>query len=41
MYEYELLTSVVAKFMHINTYDKPSVEAGKKIFKSKLNKGEA
>jgi len=41
MYEYKLFTSLVAKFMHCNTYDKPGVEAGKKIFKSKLNKGEA
>lgn len=40
MYEYELLTSVVAQFMHINAYNQPGVEAGKKILKSKLTKGE-
>jgi glucose-6-phosphate isomerase len=37
MYEYELLTSVCAKFMHINAYDQPGVEAGKIILKSKFN----
>ena len=36
MYEYELLTSVCAKFMHINAYDQPGVEAGKIILKEKL-----
>lgn len=36
MYEYELLTSVCAKFMHINAYDQPGVEAGKIILKKKL-----
>jgi glucose-6-phosphate isomerase len=36
MYEYELLTSVCAKFMHINAYDQPGVEAGKSILKQKL-----
>ena len=36
MYEYELLTSVVAKFLHINAYDQPGVEAGKIILKNKL-----
>lgn len=40
MYEYELLTSVVAQFMYINAYNQPGVEAGKKILKSKLTKGE-
>ncbi|MEA3371166.1 MAG: glucose-6-phosphate isomerase, partial [Campylobacterota bacterium] len=28
MYEYELLTSVCAKFMYINAYDQPGVESG-------------
>lgn len=36
MYEYELLTSVVAKFLYINAYDQPGVEAGKIILKNKL-----
>jgi glucose-6-phosphate isomerase len=36
MYEYELLTSVVAKFLYINAYDQPGVEAGKIILKKKL-----
>jgi glucose-6-phosphate isomerase len=36
MYEYELLTSVCAKFMYIDAYDQPGVEAGKKILKDKL-----
>ncbi|MCK4875285.1 MAG: glucose-6-phosphate isomerase [Sulfurimonas sp.] len=36
MYEYELLTSVCAKFMYINAYDQPGVEAGKIILKKKL-----
>jgi len=38
MYEYELLTSVCAKFMYINAYDQPGVESGKIILKNKLNK---
>lgn len=38
MYEYELLTSICAKFMYINAYDQPGVEAGKIILKEKLNK---
>ncbi|MDY0123490.1 glucose-6-phosphate isomerase [Sulfurimonas sp.] len=38
MYEYELLTSVCAKFMYINAYDQPGVEAGKLILKQKLKK---
>jgi len=38
MYEYELLTSVCAKFLHINAYDQPGVEAGKIILKEKLKK---
>ncbi len=36
MYEYELLTSVCAKFMYINAYDQPGVESGKIILKKKL-----
>ena len=36
MYEYELLTSVCAKFMYINAYDQPGVEAGKIILKNKF-----
>ncbi|MBA1438518.1 MAG: glucose-6-phosphate isomerase [Epsilonproteobacteria bacterium] len=38
MYEYELLTSLCARFMYINAYDQPGVEAGKKILKEKLQK---
>jgi glucose-6-phosphate isomerase len=38
MYEYELLTSVCAKFMYINAYDQPGVESGKIILKNKLHK---
>jgi len=36
MYEYELLTSICAKFMYIDAYDQPGVEAGKVILKNKL-----
>jgi len=36
MYYYELLTSIVGKFMQINTYDQPGVETGKIILKNKL-----
>ena len=36
MFEYELLTSVTAKFMYIDAYDQPGVEAGKIILKKKL-----
>ena len=36
MYEYELLTSVCAKFMYINAYNQPGVESGKIILKKKL-----
>ena len=36
MYEYELLTSICAKFMYIDAYDQPGVEAGKIILKNKL-----
>ncbi|MDC0932922.1 glucose-6-phosphate isomerase [Arcobacteraceae bacterium] len=36
MYIYELLTSVVGKFLFINAYDQPGVESGKIILKEKL-----
>jgi glucose-6-phosphate isomerase len=36
MYEYELLTSLCAKFMYIDAYNQPGVEAGKMILKQKL-----
>jgi glucose-6-phosphate isomerase len=36
MYEYELLTSVCAKFMYIDAYNQPGVEAGKILFKQKF-----
>ena len=39
MYEYELLTSLVGKFMYINAYNQPGVEGGKIILKKKLQKG--
>ena len=38
MYEYQLLTSVVAKLLYINAYDQPGVEVGKIILKEKLKK---
>jgi glucose-6-phosphate isomerase len=38
MYEYELLTSLCAKFMYINAYDQPGVESGKLILKKKLKR---
>jgi len=38
MYEYELLTSLCAKFMYIDAYNQPGVEAGKIILKKKLKK---
>lgn len=38
MFSYELLTSIVGKFLYINTYDQPGVEAGKIILKKKLSK---
>ncbi|RXJ85268.1 glucose-6-phosphate isomerase [Arcobacter sp. CECT 8985] len=37
MYSYQLLTSVVGKFVQIDTYNQPGVEAGKIILKEKLN----
>ena len=39
LYEYELLTSLVGKFMYINAYNQPGVEGGKIILKKKLKKG--
>ncbi|WP_373034685.1 glucose-6-phosphate isomerase [Sulfurimonas sp.] len=36
MYEYELLTSICAKFMYIDAYNQPGVESGKIILKDKL-----
>jgi glucose-6-phosphate isomerase len=38
MYEYELLTSICAKFMYIDAYNQPGVESGKIILKDKLKK---
>ncbi len=39
MYNYQLLTSCIGKFVQINTYDQPGVESGKIILKNKLKKG--
>ena len=36
MFTFQLLTSVVGKFVQINTYDQPGVERGKIILKDKL-----
>ena len=36
MYNYMLLTSIVGKFVQINTYDQPGVEDGKIILKEQL-----
>jgi glucose-6-phosphate isomerase len=36
MFSFQILTSVVGKFLQINTYDQPGVEAGKIILKDKL-----
>jgi glucose-6-phosphate isomerase len=36
IYEYELLTSLCAKFMYIDAYNQPGVEGGKIILKEKL-----
>ena len=36
MFTFQLLTSVVGKFVQINTYDQPGVERGKIILKNKL-----
>ena len=38
MFSYQLLTSIVGKFVNINTYNQPGVEAGKIILKEKLHK---
>ncbi len=38
MYTFQLLTSVIGKFVQINTYDQPGVELGKVILKDKLKK---
>lgn len=36
MFSYQLLTSIVGKFVRIDTYNQPGVEAGKIILKKKL-----
>ncbi|MEA3316111.1 MAG: hypothetical protein U9Q30_09665 [Campylobacterota bacterium] len=36
MFNYQLLTSIIGKFVQINTYDQPGVENGKIILKEKL-----
>jgi len=36
MFNFQLLTSIIGKFVQINTYDQPGVEAGKIILKEKL-----
>ncbi len=36
MFNFQLLTSVIGKFVQINTYDQPGVEAGKIILKNTL-----
>lgn len=36
MFNFQLLTSIIGKFVQINTYDQPGVEAGKIILKDKL-----
>jgi len=38
MYNFQLLTSVIGKFVQINTYDQPGVEDGKIILKKMLSK---
>jgi glucose-6-phosphate isomerase len=38
MYTFQLLTSVIGKFVQINTYDQPGVEFGKVILKDKMKK---
>lgn len=37
MFTYQLLTSIIGKFVQINTYNQPGVEHGKVILKNKLN----
>jgi len=39
MYNFQLLTSIVGKFMQIDTYNQPGVEAGKIILKKQLQRG--
>ena len=36
MFNFQVLTSVIGKFVQINTYDQPGVEAGKIILKDNL-----
>ena len=36
MFNFQLLTSIIGKFVQINTYDQPGVESGKIILKDKL-----
>ena len=36
MFSYQLLVSLIGKFVQINTYDQPGVESGKQILKNKL-----
>ena len=36
MFNYQLLTSIIGKFVQINTYNQPGVESGKRILKDKL-----
>ena len=38
MFSFQLLTSIIGKFVQINTYDQPGVEAGKIILKEQLSK---
>ena len=38
MFSFQLLTSVIGKFVQINTYDQPGVEDGKVILQEKLKK---
>jgi len=36
IFYYELLTSIIGKFLQVNTYDQPGVEGGKIILKNRL-----
>lgn len=38
MYSYQLLTSIIGKFVQINTYNQPGVELGKKLLKESFIK---
>ncbi|SFV51883.1 Glucose-6-phosphate isomerase [hydrothermal vent metagenome] len=38
MFNYQLLTSIIGKFVQINTYNQPGVEDGKVILKDILKK---